>query len=97
MELLCKLHAESTIPANDGLLGTWDKRGRYIELRRELSALLTPLFADLSFTEMLILGTEGPAKSQAEKDADPTLYFSRTDTLAFTFPDSGLNMSIKKQ
>ena len=97
MGLLCQLHAESTIPANDGLLGTWDKRERYIELRREVSRILMPLFTDLNFTEMLVLWTKGTAKTMAEVDADPTLKISQLDTLEFNGLNSGIQMSIKER
>jgi hypothetical protein len=93
MELLCQLHAESNIPANDG---QWDRRERYIELRREVSRILMPLFTDLNFTEMLVLWTKGTAKTMAEVDADPTLKISSLDTLEFNGLNSGIQMSIKE-
>jgi len=84
MSLLCQLHAESNIPGNCGLIGTWDKRTRYIELRKEVSAILMPLFTDLNFTDMLMLWT---------KNGDNT---SSLDTLEFNGLNSGLQMSIKE-
>jgi hypothetical protein len=96
MELLCNLHAESTISMLSQPSTVWDKQARYVELRREVSEILTPLFVDLNFTEMLMLWTKGTAKTQAEKDADPTLRFSQIDTLEFNGLNSGIQMSIKE-
>ena len=70
------------MPANQ--TGTWEKRGRYIELRKEVSAILRPLFTDLNFTDMLMLWT---------KNGDNT---SSLDTLEFNGLNSGLQMSIKE-
>lgn len=94
MALLCKLHAESNIPANQ--TGEWDKQERYVELRREVSRILMPLFTDLNFTDMLILWTKGTAKTLEEIDADPTLTLSSIDTLEFNGLNSGFQMSIKE-
>ena len=82
MELLCQLHAESNIPANQ--TGQWEKRERYIELRREVSRILMPLFTDLNFTDMLILWTRTGDNAGS------------LDTLELNGPNSGLMMSIKE-
>jgi hypothetical protein len=82
MELLCQLHAESNIPANQ--TGEWERRERYIELRREVSRILMPLFTDLNFTDMLLLWTQ---------NGDNT---SSLDTLEFNGLNSGIQMSIKE-
>jgi hypothetical protein len=52
MQELCQLHAESTIPANQG---AWGDQERYNALRVEVAELLEPLFTDLNFCEMFIL------------------------------------------
>ena len=75
MTILKEMHASPT--------NTKTERKRYVELRKEISSLLVPLFMDLNETDMLLLWT---------KRDDGT---SSLDTLEFNGLNSAMQMSIK--
>ena len=52
MTILKEMHAAHASPTN-----TETERKRYVELRKEISSLLVPLFMDLNETDMLLLWT----------------------------------------
>ena len=59
---------------------------RYIELRKEVSRILAPLFEDLNETGMMLLWTKPTATNES----------SSIDCLEFNGLNSGLQMSIKE-
>ena len=59
---------------------------RYIELRKEVSRILAPLFEDLNETELMILWTKPTATNES----------SSLDSLEFNGLNSGLQMSKKE-
>ena len=58
---------------------------RYIELRKEVTRILAPLFEDLNETGMMLLWTKPTPNS-----------LSRIDELVFNGENSGLEMSVKE-
>ena len=68
MALLRELTAEQNKVTID--MKTWDKRERYIQLRKEISSLLMPLFDDLTFCNMLLMfDDDGPQQLKASANS----------------------------
>ena len=79
MNLLKELHTEF-----EG--GNWERRERYIELRREVSNILMPLFEELSAMDMFSLYT--PA-------SDAPRGIQTIDALVVDGENSGIELSKK--
>ena len=80
MNLLKELHAEM---ATEG--GNDEQLERYIELRREVTGLLMPLFGDLAEMEMIILAT-----------FPPDVEVATVDILKVDGVNGGIQLSVKK-
>ena len=97
MALLKELHTEFKKPDSD-----WDMdnpnglRNRYIEVRKDVSISLIPLFQYLNQTGMLVLFTKGNAKTYQETIDDPTKKLNRIETLEFDGANSGLQFSVNE-
>jgi hypothetical protein len=93
IELLKTLHVESQKDEY-----SMAERDRYIEVRKEVSAILTPLFTDLNFADMLILWTSGQPILNCTCNGQPA-HTHATNTiqqLEFVGDNSGIQFEVKE-
>ena len=96
MTLLKELHTEGGLPENED---NWDKRERYIALRREVAGLLLPMFKDLEELDMLIYVLFGGTTAQQNMVYSmPSLMDGDTatcGTLGEACVNGGIQLSLK--